>query len=60
MTLEDDQEHDLVAQYTPDTPQSHQCGFIAQRAQQIDELKYAVAGGAIDEHGKRDDQAFYL
>ena len=47
-----DQTHDLVEQYTPDTPQSHQCGFIAQKVQQIDELKYAVAGGKIYEQGK--------
>ena len=48
---ENDQTHDLVEQYTPDTPQSHQCGCIAQKVQQIDELKYAVAGGEIDEQG---------
>ena len=50
--IECDQTHDLAAHYTPDTPQSHQCGFIAQKVQQIDELKYAVAGGEIDEQGK--------
>ena len=37
--------------YTADTPQSHQCGFIAQSVQQIDELKYAVVGGEIGEDG---------
>ncbi|MFM7984607.1 MAG: hypothetical protein ACKPKO_35305 [Candidatus Fonsibacter sp.] len=28
--VEYDQTVDLVEQYTTDTPQSHQCGFIAQ------------------------------
>ena len=50
--VEYDQTHDLVEHTTPDTPQSHQCGFKAQRVQQIDELKYAVAGSNIDEQGK--------
>ena len=43
---------DLVDIFTPNTPQSHQCGFIAQSAQQIDQLKHAVVGGQIDEDGK--------
>ncbi|MFM7985541.1 MAG: hypothetical protein ACKPKO_40135, partial [Candidatus Fonsibacter sp.] len=29
------------------TPQSHQCGFIAQSVEHIDELKYAVVGGQV-------------
>ncbi|MFM7985169.1 MAG: hypothetical protein ACKPKO_38205, partial [Candidatus Fonsibacter sp.] len=37
-----DQTVDLVEQYTTDTPQSHQCGFIAQSVQKIDELKHSV------------------
>ncbi|MFM7981019.1 MAG: tail fiber domain-containing protein, partial [Candidatus Fonsibacter sp.] len=36
--VEYDQTYDLVDQYTSDTPQSHQCGFIAQSVQSIDEL----------------------
>ena len=36
----------------PDTPQSHQCGFIAQSEQQIDQLIYALVGGEIGEDGK--------
>ena len=47
--VEYDQTHDFVELYTPDTPQSHQCGFIAQQVQQIDELTYAVATGEVDE-----------
>ncbi|MFM7983003.1 MAG: tail fiber domain-containing protein, partial [Candidatus Fonsibacter sp.] len=43
--VEYDQTYDLVDQYTADTPQSHQCGFIAQSVQSIDELKHAVVGG---------------
>ncbi|MFM7988868.1 MAG: tail fiber domain-containing protein, partial [Candidatus Fonsibacter sp.] len=39
--VEYDQTYDLVDQYTSDTPQSHQCGFIAQSVQSIDELKHA-------------------
>ena len=35
----------------PDTPQSHQCGFIAQSEQQIDQLIYALVGGEIGEDG---------
>ena len=38
--------------YTDDTPQSHQCGCIVEQAQATEELKYAVAGGEIDEQGK--------
>ena len=39
--------------YTEDTRQSHQCGFIAQSVQQIDELRHAVVGGVvIGEDGK--------
>ncbi|MFM7984198.1 MAG: tail fiber domain-containing protein, partial [Candidatus Fonsibacter sp.] len=34
--VEYDQSVDLVEQYTTDTPQSHQCGFIAQSVQKID------------------------
>ena len=45
--------HDLVEQYTPDTPQSHQCGRIAQQVQRNYELEYAVAGGEIHEQGKQ-------
>ena len=37
--------HNLVDQYTFDTPHSHQSGFIAQSVRKVDELKYAVAGG---------------
>ena len=44
--------------YTVDTPQSYQCGFIAQQVQQIDALTYAVAGGEIDEQGQ--DTISYL
>ncbi|MFM7982303.1 MAG: tail fiber domain-containing protein, partial [Candidatus Fonsibacter sp.] len=50
--VEYDQTFDLVETYTPDTPQSHQCGFIAQSVEKIDELKYIVAGGEIGEDGK--------
>ena len=50
--MEYDQTHDLVEHYTADTPQSHQCGFIAQPAQQTDARKYAIAGGEVDEQGK--------
>ena len=50
--LEYDQTQDIVDQITPDTPQSHQCGFIAQSIEQIEQLKHAVAGGEIGEDGK--------
>ena len=36
--VEYDQTVDLIEQYTEDTPQFHQCGFIAQTVQQIEEL----------------------
>jgi hypothetical protein len=49
--VEYDQTRDLTETYTADTPQSHQCGFIAQSVQQIDGLKYAVVGGEIGEDG---------
>ena len=50
--VEYDQTVDLIEQYTEDTPQFHQCGFIAQKVQQIEELKHVVVGGEIGEDGK--------
>ena len=51
--VEYDQTYNLTDTYTEDTPQSHQCGFIAQSVQQIDELRHAVVGGVIvGEDGK--------
>ena len=50
--VEYDQTQDLVDMYTPDTPQSHQCGFIARAVQQIDQLAYAVVGGEFGDDGK--------
>ena len=47
-----DQTYKLIAQYTTDTPQPHQCGFIAQAVQHIEELKASVIGGDIGEDGK--------
>ena len=37
---------------TPETPQSHQRGIIAQPVEIIDELKHTVMGGKIDNDGK--------
>ncbi|MFM7987879.1 MAG: tail fiber domain-containing protein, partial [Candidatus Fonsibacter sp.] len=50
--VEYNQTYDLVDQYTADIPQSHQCGFIAQSVQSIDELKHAVVGGQVGDDGK--------
>ena len=50
-TVEYDQTCDLVDHYTTDTPQSHQCGFIAQYAQIIPELQHAIVGGEVGEDG---------
>ncbi|MFM7981270.1 MAG: tail fiber domain-containing protein [Candidatus Fonsibacter sp.] len=50
--VEYDQTYNLVDEYTPETPQSHQSGFIAQSFQNIDELKHTVTGGEIGEDGK--------
>ena len=50
--VEYDQTHMLVDQYTSDTPQYHQCGFIAQSVEQIDELRHVVLGGEMGEDGK--------
>jgi hypothetical protein len=55
--VEYDQTQDLVDEYTSDTPQSHQCGFIAQSVAQIDELKHAVIGGEVDDEGKESIRA---
>ena len=41
-----------MGQYNEDTPQSHQCGFIAQQVQQIEALRHAVLGGEVGEDGK--------
>ena len=50
--VEYDQTYYLVAQYNEDTLQSHQCGFTAQQAEQIEALKHAVFGGEVGEDGK--------
>ena len=50
--VEYDQTHSLVDENTPDTPQAHQCGFIAQSVQKINELRHAVVGGKVGEDGK--------
>ncbi|MFM7981676.1 MAG: tail fiber domain-containing protein, partial [Candidatus Fonsibacter sp.] len=55
--VEYDQTYDLVEAYTPETPQSHQCGFIAQSVQSIDELKDAVVGGQVGDDGKESIRA---
>ncbi|MFM7978410.1 MAG: hypothetical protein ACKPKO_03760, partial [Candidatus Fonsibacter sp.] len=47
----------LVNNYTQETPQSHQCGFIAQSVEKNDELKHAVAGGQIGDDGKESVRA---
>ena len=52
-----DQTHNLVDQYTPDTPQSHQCGFIAQSVETIDEQTHAVVGGQVGDDGKESIRA---
>ena len=46
------QTFDSVEHYTPETPQSHQCGFIAQSVEKIEELRHIVEGGEIGEDGK--------
>ena len=50
--VEYDQTQCLVDQYTPETPQSHQCGFIAQSVEKIEELRHAIVGGEVDDDGK--------
>ena len=55
--VEYDQTVDLVGQYTAEIPQSHQCGFIAQSVQSIDELKRAVVGGQVGDDGKESIRA---
>ena len=50
--VEYDQTQDSIDEYTSDTPQSHQCGFIAQSVAQRDKLKHAVIGGEVDDDGK--------
>ncbi|MFM7978399.1 MAG: tail fiber domain-containing protein, partial [Candidatus Fonsibacter sp.] len=55
--VEYDQTHDLVEQYTSDTPQSHHCGFIAESVQSIDELQHAVLGGQVCDDGKESIRA---
>ncbi|MFM7982544.1 MAG: tail fiber domain-containing protein, partial [Candidatus Fonsibacter sp.] len=55
--VEYDQTFDLVDNYTQETPQSHQCGFIAQSVQSIDELKHAVVGGQVGDDGKESIRA---
>ena len=50
--VEYDQTQDVVDNYMPDTPHSHQCGFKAQSVQQNDQLIYAVVGGELGADGK--------
>ncbi|MFM7988237.1 MAG: tail fiber domain-containing protein, partial [Candidatus Fonsibacter sp.] len=49
--VEYDQTYEFVDVYTPETPQSHQSGFIAQSVQKIGALKHVVVGGKIGEDG---------
>ncbi|MFM7977804.1 MAG: tail fiber domain-containing protein [Candidatus Fonsibacter sp.] len=55
--VENYQTSDLVDKYTADTPQSHQCGFIAQSVQSIDELNHTVVGGPVGDDGKESIRA---
>ena len=55
--VEYDQTYDLVDTLTPEVQQSHQCGFIAQSVQVVDELKHAVEGGQVGEAGKESIKA---
>ena len=55
--VEYDQTQDLVDEYTSDTPQSHQYGFIVQSVAQIDKLKHVVIGGEVDDDGKESIRA---
>ena len=50
--VEYDQTVSLIEQCTECTAQFHQCGFIVQKLQIIEELKHAVIEGEIDEDGK--------
>ena len=50
----------MADQSTPDTPQSHQCGFIAQAVRHIEKLKVSVIGGEIGEVGKETIRCFKL
>ena len=50
--LEYDITQDIVDEFNENTPHIHQCGFIAQSIQEVDELKHAVMGGEIGEDGK--------
>jgi hypothetical protein len=50
--LEYDQTQAIVDQFNENTPHIHQCGFIAQSIQEVEELKHAVTGGEIGEDGK--------
>ena len=56
--VEYDQTYKIVDDYTPETPQSHQSGFIAQSVQNINELKHTVEGGEIGEDGKESLRGF--
>ncbi|MFM7980287.1 MAG: tail fiber domain-containing protein, partial [Candidatus Fonsibacter sp.] len=49
--VEYDQTFKLVDDYTAETPQSHQSGFIAQSVQNINKLRHAVEGGEVGEDG---------
>ena len=42
----------MTEAYTADTPQSHQCGGIAQSAQRIDKLQNAVVVVTVGEDGE--------
>ena len=55
--LEYDQTQDIVDEFNENTPHIHQCGFIAQSIEQIDQLKHAVVGGEIGDDGKESIRA---
>ena len=50
--IEYNQTRSSVEQYTEDTPQFDQCGFIAQSVQQIEKLQCAMIGVEVGDDGK--------
>ena len=44
-----DRTHNLVNQYTPDTPRYYQCGLVSQSVQKAGELNYSDPNGDIDD-----------
>ena len=54
-----EQTHNVLCQYTLETPQSHQCAPIGQSSQPNDQINHALCGGEICEDRKASSRCLH-